>query len=228
MKRKEFLSKGMVALGGVVALTGITAYKLKHEDFVDASGEDCEVSPKETKGPFPNKTPSAYMKENIIGDRKGIALLITMTILSKNEGCKPIANALVDVWHCDSEGNYSEYHMRSGDLSEKHFLRGRQTSDANGQVSFVSIFPGYYRGRAPHLHVEVLSKNKKSLLATQIAFPDAICDTVYVTENYLGTDYISSQSDSLFKDSLDQNMADSITGNNKDGYTLLKNIVVNT
>ena len=214
-------------MGGVVALTGITAYKLKHDDVVDALDEACEVSPKETKGPFPNKTPSDYMRAHIIGDRKGIALLITMTILNKNDSCKPLTNALVDVWHCDAIGDYSEYNMRSGDLSEKHFLRGRQTSDANGQVSFVSIFPGYYRGRAPHIHVEVLSKGKKSLLATQIAFPDAICDTVYVTENYPGTDYVSSGSDSLFRDSLDQNMVDSVMGNIKDGYTLLKKIIVN-
>lgn len=218
----------MVALGGVVALTGITAYKLKHADIVDPLDEDCEVSPKETKGPFPNKTPSDYVRENIIGDRKGIALLITMTILDKKYSCKPLANALVDVWHCDAVGDYSEYTMRSGNLNDTHFLRGRQTSDANGQVSFVSIFPGYYRGRAPHIHVEVLSKGQKSLLATQIAFPDEICDTVYATENYLGTNYISSDSDSLFKDSLDRNMADSVTGNVIDGYTLVKSIVVNS
>lgn len=218
----------MIALGGVVALTGITASKTKNNEVVAELSEDCVLSPKETKGPFPNKTPSDYVRENIIGDRKGIALLITMTILNKNDGCKPLANALVDVWHCDGKGNYSEYNMRSGDLTKKHFLRGRQTSDSNGRVSFISIFPGYYRGRAPHIHVEVLGGAKKSLLATQIAFPDAICDLVYATENYMGTDYVSSTSDMLFRDSLEQNMADSVTGNIKDGYTLLKSIVVNT
>lgn len=224
MKRKEFLSKSVVALGGVVVLTGIAGSKRSNDGNVDEISEDCEVSPKETKGPFPNKTPSAYIQENIIGDRKGIALLITMTILNKNNECKPLSNTLVDVWHCDGHGNYSEYGVE--DMTKKHFLRGRQASNVNGQVSFISIFPGYYRGRAPHIHVEVLGSNEKSLLATQIAFPETICDTVYGTENYRESDYVSNTSDMVFRDSLDFNMVDSIEGNIKDGYALLKTIVV--
>jgi len=224
MKRKEFLGKGIVALGGVVALTGIVASKSKDKDVVDATSEDCVVSPRETKGPFPNKTPLDYVRENIIGDRKGVAMLMTLTILNKNNGCNPLANAAVDVWHCDSMGNYSEYGR--GELTKKHFLRGRQTTDANGRVSFISIFPGYYRGRAPHIHVEVLGETNDSLLVTQIAFPENICDAVYATENYRGTDYVSNARDGVFRSSLEQNMADSVTGNLQDGYTLLKSIVV--
>jgi len=227
MKRKEFLGKGMVALGGVMALTGIVASKSNDTELGDTASEDCEESPRETKGPFPNKTPSDYLRENIIGDRKGIVMLMTLTILNNNDGCKPLANALVDVWHCDNHGNYSEY---SGygmeDMTKEHFLRGRQTTDANGKVSFISIFPGYYRGRAPHVHVEVLNKAKSSLLVTQIAFPEDICDSVYATENYQSTDYLSNNRDGIFRGSLEQNMADSVKGNLKDGYNLLKSIVV--
>lgn len=226
MKRKEFLSKGIIALGGVVALTGLVASKSKTNEGVRITPENCEVSPEETKGPFSNKTPSDYVRENIIGDRKGIALLMTLTILNKNNGCKPFADAVVDVWHCDSLGSYSEY--GGGNMSNKHFLRGRQITDLNGQVSFISIFPGYYRGRAPHIHVEVLNEVNKSVLVTQIAFPEDICDTVYATDNYQGTDYISNMRDGIFRSSLEQNMADSVAGNLKDGYTLLKNIVVDT
>lgn len=226
MKRKEFLSKGILGVGGVVALTGIVAAKIDTGGGTPETSGDCEVMPRETKGPFPNKTPSDYVRENIIGERKGIALLITMTVLNRNDGCKPLPNALVDVWHCDGEGKYSEYTMRSEDLTKKHFLRGRQTTDTNGRVSFISIFPGYYRGRAPHIHVEVLGETNTSLLATQIAFPDAICDTVYATENYQGSDYIPNVRDGVFRDSLEQNMADSVTGGLKEGYTLVKRIVV--
>jgi protocatechuate 3,4-dioxygenase beta subunit len=226
MKRKEFLNKGMVALGGVVVLTGLVASKSKTNIGIGKTLKNCEVSPKETKGPFPNKTPSDYVRENIIGDRKGIALLMTLTIRNKNNGCKPYPNALVDVWHCDSQGNYSEY--GGGNISNKHFLRGRQITDLNGQVSFISIFPGYYRGRAPHIHVEVLNEVNKSVLVTQMAFPEDICDTVYATDNYQGTEYISNMRDGIFRSSLEHNMADSVAGNLKDGYILLKSIVVDT
>ena len=224
MKRKDFLSKGIVALGGVVALSGMPAARSRTNQDANPSSDDCEVSPRETKGPFPNKTPSDYVRENIIGDRKGIALLMTLTILNKNNGCQPLSKAEVDVWHCDSQGNYSEYGR--GEMTKGHFLRGRQLTDANGQVSFISIFPGYYRGRAPHVHVEVLGKTNNSLLVTQIAFPEKVCDTVYATENYQGTGYVSNLRDGVFRASLKQNMADSVSGTISDGYTLLKRIVV--
>jgi protocatechuate 3,4-dioxygenase beta subunit len=230
MKRKEFLTKGMVGLGGVVALTSLIASKKNDGNTKGETAEDCAVSPRETKGPFPNKTPADYVRENIIGDRKGVPMLIALTILNKNNDCKPLANALVDVWHCDSHGKYSEYgdsRLQSEDLTKNHFLRGRQTSDSEGKVSFISIFPGYYRGRAPHIHLEVFNAGHKSVLVTQIAFPDDICDSVYVTESYQGTDYVSNTRDGIFRDSLDHNMADSVDGNIRQGYTLLKSIVVN-
>lgn len=229
MKRNEFLTKGVVALGGVVALTGVTASIGRSDTDIVDSSEDCEMSPEETKGPFPNKTPSDYVRENIIGDRKGIPLLINMTVLNNDNGCKPLSNTMVDVWHCDSNGHYSEYggnRMQSDDMTKRHFLRGRQTTDMDGRVSFISIFPGYYRGRAPHIHVEVLGNSGKSILATQIAFPETVCDTVYTTEHYRGGEYISNTSDMVFRDSPYRNMADSITGNLTDGFTLLKKIVV--
>jgi protocatechuate 3,4-dioxygenase beta subunit len=128
----------------------------------------------------------------------------------------------VDVWHCDAGGNYSEY----GTLTAQSFLRGRQTTDANGQVSFISIFPGWYPGRAPHIHVEVLDSNDNSIRVSQIAFPKNICDTVYATADYNGTADTSNSGDGVFSNSLDGNMADSVTGNVTDGYTLLKTIIV--
>jgi protocatechuate 3,4-dioxygenase beta subunit len=231
MKRKEFLTKGMVGLGGVVALTALANSGKKSETTEESVSEDCTVSPRETKGPFPNKTPADYVRENIIGDRKGVALLITLTILDKNSNCEPLPDAMVDIWHCDNRGNYSEYgnsRMQRNDLTQEHFLRGRQTTDADGMVSFISIFPGYYRGRAPHIHLEVLNGSEKSLLITQIAFPEDICDTVYATQNYQGPGYIPNSRDGVFGDSLKQNMADAVSGNTSDGYVLEKTIVVNS
>ncbi|MGB5370055.1 MAG: intradiol ring-cleavage dioxygenase [Flavobacteriaceae bacterium] len=231
MKRNEFLTKGIVGLGGVVAMTPLLSADIKRSKSDRFTSDDCVVSPRETKGPFPNKTPSDYVRENIIGDRKGIPLLITLTVLDKTNGCKPLVNALVDVWHCDNEGKYSEYGgngMQSENLTKEHFLRGRQTADQDGRVSFISIYPGYYQGRAPHVHLEVLNPEGKSLLVSQIAFPHGVSDTVYATENYQGGNYVPNTADGVFGTSLSRNMADSVTGNTSDGYTLLKTIVVNS
>lgn len=229
MKRKEFLTKGMVGLGGVVTLTALAYTGTEGNPVEVAPAEDCTASPRETKGPFPNKTPSDYVRENIIGDRQGVALLVTLTILDKKNDCRPLPNALVDIWHCDNQGNYSEYSgfgMQRSDLTREHFLRGRQATDAHGRVSFISIFPGYYYGRAPHIHLEVLKSDKSSLLVTQIAFPENICDIVYATQNYQGTAYVQNTGDSVFGSSLSLNMADSVTGNTTDGYVLEKAIII--
>ena len=64
-----------------------------------------------------------------------------------------LENAIVDVWHADAGGDYSGV----GSLQGETFLRGIQTTDANGDAAFTTIFPGWYRGRAPHIHFKVRS-----------------------------------------------------------------------
>ena len=116
--------------------------------------------------------------------------------------------------------------MQRVDVTDKHFLRGRQTTDRNGKVSFVSIYPGWYPGRAPHIHVEVLDKNSKSLRVSQIAFPEEVNSTVYAASGYKGEADTPNDRDGIFRNSLKDNMADSVTGNITDGYTLSKTLIV--
>ncbi len=115
---------------------------------------------------------------------------------------------------CDAKGNYSEYDGQlDGDFTNNSFLRGRQTTGADGKASFISIYPGWYPGRAPHFHIEILRSNETSLLVSQVAFPEDISNTVYATNGEFGS-------------SLNRNLADSVTGNTTDGYTLEKIIKV--
>ncbi|MAZ25849.1 MAG: intradiol ring-cleavage dioxygenase [Cytophagaceae bacterium] len=236
MKRNEFLKKGIVSMGTIVAIP--TLFNgCSTEDDSSSSSEtggtnvigDCDLSPSETAGPFPIITPAELVRQNIIGDRTGVALLITITVQDQSDDCNPLEGVYVDLWHCDAEGNYSEYggtQMQSTDYTEQHFLRGRQTTDANGNASFISIFPGWYNGRAPHIHLEILDSNENSIRVTQIAFPKDTCDTVYATSGYNGEANTLNENDNVFSDSLDGNMLDSLTGNTTDGYTLLKTVTV--
>ncbi len=240
MKRKDFLKKGIVGIGTIVAIpTMLNACSSDDSDTNSSSTEDdsytndesgdCELSPSETAGPFPIKTPADLVRENIVSDREGVALLINIAVQDQSEDCNALSGVYVDLWHCDADGNYSEYggtQMQSTDYTNKHFLRGRQTTDANGNASFISIFPGWYRGRAPHIHIEILDTNENSLRVTQIAFPKDICDTVYATSGYNGEADTLNASDNVFSDSIDGNMLDTITGNTTDGYTLNKTIIV--
>ena len=237
MERKEFLKKIFFSLGSFLSVSALlnacenlTQKTTTGNTLNQTTSGSCTISPSETKGPFPIKTPSDLAKANIVSDRKGIPLLVTIKIQNKNNNCKDLSNVMVDIWHCDAEGNYSEYGgtgMQSIDYTSVHFLRGRQTTNEKGEVSFITIYPGWYRGRAPHIHVEILDNNNKSLLSTQIAFPEDISDTVYTNSNYKGKADTSNSSDNVFSNSISLHMADSIKGNNNDCYTLSKIITVN-
>lgn len=227
MERKDFLKNGVWGLATVITGAVIAGAK-KNENKM--TGDDCDVSPRETKGPFPTKTPAQMVQSNIKADREGIALLINFTILDKTNSCKPLTGAHVDIWHCDKDGNYSEYGnhpMQRTDLTLAHFLRGRQTTDADGHVSFLSIYPGWYHGRAPHIHIEIFTTAGKSLLVTQVAFPENISKNVYSSPLYItrGEADTPNNRDNVFADSLSEQMA-TVTGNVKDGFTLTSTIVV--
>lgn len=229
MKKREFIKKTLAGFGTIVALPQVMGACSPKEGTTGSADSSCEVTPTETRGPFPIKSPAELMQANIVSDRQGIALLINLKIQDQSESCKPLSGVLVDIWHCDAEGNYSEYggtRLQESNYTQAHFLRGRQTTDANGQVSFISIFPGWYPGRAPHIHVEVLDQEKKPLLNTQIAFPDDSTAEVYASRGYKGKEDTSNSADGVFRNSLDGNMADSVGGNLRDGYTLTKVITV--
>lgn len=227
MERKDFLKNGIFGLTTI--LTGAATASDNKKQNAPAANE-CDVSPWETKGPFPTKTPSQMVQSNIKSDRTGIASLINLTIVDKTNKCKPLAGAIVDIWHCDKDGNYSEYGnhpMQRNDLTTAHFLRGRQTTDANGRVSYLSVYPGWYHGRAPHIHIEVFDKSERSLLVTQVAFPEDISNEVYSSPLYAsrGKADTPNNRDNVFADSLSEQIA-IVTGNITDGYTLTSTIVV--
>ena len=93
--------------------------------------------------------------------------------------------------------------MQAANWTSVHWLRGRQTADANGLVNFKTIFPGWYSGRAPHIHVHVYTAAGKSLLVTQIAFDKAICDNVYTNAadyKSKGKQDTTNEKDNVFND----------------------------
>lgn len=210
MKKRDFIRKTLAGFGGIVALP-IAGCETKGNQL-NGMNEECEISPRETRGPFPIKTPAELMRANIIGDRKGIALVINLKIQSQSQSCEGLAGVQVDVRHCDAEGFYSEYggnRLQEKDLTNEHFLRGRQTTNADGEVSFISIFPGWYPGRAPHIHLDVV-KDGDIILTSQIAFPETITSEVYASSGYKGKEDTPNERDGIFRGSLAGNMADSV------------------
>lgn len=222
MKRKDFVRKGIVGLSALATAPLVISSCNKENDNPDPNA--CEQSPRETAGPFPIKTPAQLVRENIIGNRTGVPLMFNIIVQNVNDACKPIEGALVDVWHCDAKGNYSEYSGQlDGNFTSENFLRGRQATGSDGKASFISIFPGWYPGRTPHIHVEVKNSAGKSLLVSQISWDDNISNTVYASEGYKGNADTNNSNDGIVSDA---NLADSLTGNVTDGYVLTKTIKV--
>ncbi len=230
MERKDFLKRlGMSSL----ILPLIVSCK-KDDDPTPNTGT-CASTDSETAGPFPTKDPSSLVLTSIVSDRTGVAFTIKITIQDKNNNCAALEGAIVDIWHCDKDGYYSEYGgttMQTVDFTAVHFLRGRQVTDSNGMVGFTSIFPGWYQSRATHIHVHIYNAAGTSLLVTQIGFPEGSGSAVNLVNTSSANGYTKGMSgytynasDSVFTDSIDNEIA-TVTGSVADGFELTHTIVV--
>ncbi|SEV96449.1 Dioxygenase [Chitinophaga sp. YR573] len=247
MERKHFLKSGLAALG-LAAIAPLAGSCGKDHDTTAAttttttdststgssSSGSCTATSSETAGPYPTITPSSYVRSNIVDGQSGVPLTIKITIKNTNNSCAALSGALVDIWHCTAVGYYSEYTDTPGggyatvDYTASHFLRGRQTTDSNGLVTFTSIFPGWYSPRAPHIHAHIYNSAGTSLLVTQIAFPTDVCNTVYTTATDYkahGTQDTANTADMVFSDSLTTELS-TVTGSVSAGYVLTHTIYV--
>jgi protocatechuate 3,4-dioxygenase beta subunit len=248
MERKHFLKSGLAALGLAViaplagscgkdhdttAATTTTTDSTSTGTDGSTSGS-CTATSSETAGPYPTITPSSYVRSNIVDGQSGVPLTIKITIKNTNNSCAALSGALVDIWHCTAVGYYSEYTDTPGggyatvDYTASHFLRGRQTTDSDGLVTFTSIFPGWYSPRAPHIHAHIYNSAGTSLLVTQIAFPTDVCNTVYTTATDYkahGTQDTANTADMVFSDSLTTELS-TVTGSVSAGYVLTHTIYV--
>lgn len=112
----------------------------------------------QTEGPF--YTPRTPRKRSFRADARGEA--ITLIGFVTDQRCRPLANALVDLWHADARGDYDNRGFR---------LRGHQFTDARGRYVFETILPGLYPGRTRHFHVKVAVPGQR-VLTTQLYFPN--------------------------------------------------------
>jgi protocatechuate 3,4-dioxygenase beta subunit len=120
---------------------------------------------------------------------EGAEMKLTLRVLQAGgDGCTPLQGALVDIWHCDAQGVYSDVTDRSFSTVGQDFLRGQQLTDANGQVTFTTIYPGWYPGRATHIHLKVRGSNAAGQnyeFTSQLFFDDAFSEAVFTQPAYV-------------------------------------------
>ena len=204
--------------------------------------------PGETAGPYPGDGSNGAdvletsgversdIRSSIDGGTtaEGVPLDITMTIIDMAGGDVPMEGAAVYLWQCDAAGQYSMY---SEGVEEETYLRGVQIADAQGKVTFTSIFPGCYAGRWPHLHFEVFPDAESivdatnAILTSQIALPQTEADGVYELTEYAGSaenlSQLTLETDGIFSDGYEQQLA-TLSGDLEAGYSFAIDVPIDT
>jgi protocatechuate 3,4-dioxygenase beta subunit len=171
----------------------------------------CVVRPEQTEGPY--FIDERLNRSDIRSDpsdhsiRSGVPLRLTFQV-SRIDGnsCKPLSGAGVDIWHCDALGVYSDVRdINAGfDTRGKKFLRGYQVTNTDGIVEFLTIYPGWYEGRAVHVHFKIRadpgSRNVREF-NSQLYFDESVTDKVHKQSPYNSKGYrtTSNNADFIFR-----------------------------
>jgi hypothetical protein len=142
----------------------------------------CGLLPEQTAGPFPLE--EQFVRRDITEGLPGHPLRLGFRVLDAE--CTPVAGAAVEVWHTDATGDYSAFADEGGGKDEAEgttFLRGTQVAGDDGIVAFASIYPGWYPGRAVHVHLRV-HRDDEIVLTSQVYFDEAYTEEVFASGAY--------------------------------------------
>jgi protocatechuate 3,4-dioxygenase beta subunit len=119
----------------------------------------------------------------------------------------------VDIWHCDASGVYSDVSDPSFNTMGQKFLRGYQVTDGSGSVRFSTIYPGWYSGRAVHIHFKIrlfAGPQKTYEFTSQLYFDDSLTDRVHSQPPYnsKGTRHTRNSQDGIFSEGGSQLLLD--------------------
>jgi hypothetical protein len=173
-RRETIVVLGVGGLGALLWRAARNLWVLAGPPPAVAAG--CLPSPEQTAGPF--HVPNELVRRDITEDRIGVPLKLRLTVRHATT-CKTIEGADVEVWHCDADGVYSGV----GGIPHTTFLRGHQSADGRGKVRFDTVYPGWYPGRTPHVHVKV-RLNGALVHTGQLYFDDDVTRAIYRREPY--------------------------------------------
>lgn len=194
--------RSMLGLAASSALSVLVSPSLSSGTVGDAAASDaalpgtnpatsCVLTAALTEGPY--FVDEKLLRSDIRSDpisgavSDGVPLQLTFNVSRvASSGCTPLTGAYLDVWHCDAGGVYSDV---AGAGAGERFLRGHQITDAAGVAQFTTIYPGWYRGRAVHVHFKLrlfAGATKTYEFTSQFFFDDALTDAVHALSPYSG------------------------------------------
>ncbi|MEM7078636.1 MAG: hypothetical protein AAF513_08415 [Pseudomonadota bacterium] len=205
MQRRTMMLAGVGGIAGLIGLgwwhrNALAGGALQQIDSNQAQPtilptNQCTLTPEQIEGPFFIPGP---LRADIREDRQGIELALQINVARAGD-CAAIEGARVEIWHCDAAGRYSAYpeglgrnpfdtiaYLRRATGSgghappenDKRYLRGAAHTNVAGQVTFTTIFPGWYEPRVAHIHAKVMI-DERAYLTTQLYFPDAVAQQIY-------------------------------------------------
>jgi protocatechuate 3,4-dioxygenase beta subunit len=186
----------LVALFGASAVTAL-AHRLSAQASVPGvaaqGGASCVVSPQQTEGPY--FVDERLLRSDVRSDpatgavKPGAPLELELAVaqVTAAGGCAPLAGAIVDIWQCDAMGAYSDARDNGFNTVGQKFLRGYQVTNASGLVRFTTIYPGWYPGRAVHIHFKIRTAAGAAQayeFTSQFYFDEAMTDRVHARGPY--------------------------------------------
>jgi protocatechuate 3,4-dioxygenase beta subunit len=202
----------LTALGAsAVALIPVLASRRSQaQSFRGGALPSCIARPEQTEGPY--FVDEALNRSDIRSDprtgevKAGVPLRLTFRVSRMGAmSCAPLAGAQVDLWHSDAMGRYSDARGFGFSTAGQQFLRGYQITDATGNAQFVTIFPGWYGGRAVHVHFKIRTAQSSApspAFTSQLYFDDALTERVFATEPYAsrGRRWMRNDDDGIYRD----------------------------
>jgi protocatechuate 3,4-dioxygenase beta subunit len=172
------LGAGGVAITAAACGSGSKRTPVAESTTTSSAAKTCVLTPDMTEGPY--YLSGEAVRTDITDGHPGTPLRLAFTVVDAT--CAPIPNAMIDVWHADAAGNYSGFGSTS---SNRTFLRGTQVTDASGTAGFTTIYPGWYEGRATHIHLKV-HVGGNAVHTGQLFFDEATNQAVYANAPYTG------------------------------------------
>jgi protocatechuate 3,4-dioxygenase beta subunit len=214
LSRREALA--VLGVTGAALLTGCSppdaggnAGGARETAASGASLPGCVVRPEQTLGPYFVET--GLRRSDIRSDpsdgtvQPGVPLELGFRVSRIDaSGCAPLVGAVVDIWQCDAGGVYSGVRDPRFDTRGRQFLRGHQFTDEAGAARFTTVYPGWYRGRAVHIHFRIRTEpqaRRGHEFVSQLYFDDALTDRVHALPPYAdrGPRDVRNPRDAIFR-----------------------------
>lgn len=187
----------------------------------------CVVRPELTEGPYfvDERLNRSDIRSNssdgAMVEGAPLELRFRVTQISET-ACVPLAGVTVDIWHCDADGVYSDAVDRSFNTVGQDFLRGYQLTDETGKATFTTIYPGWYDGRAVHIHFKIrqdIDDTSGYEFTSQLFFDDAFTDQVYMEAPYAakGIRTLLNHQDGIYNSGGSELLL-TVTGDSQNGY----------